>query len=71
MKIKTKCIDALDNVVKLTIALRMDVTAQTVDRWLKENEEDGPLTKLFVIDIIENLTSFKRNDIIDYSFVKQ
>ena len=46
------------------IAVEMDVHTDTVERWLKENKNNGPLTTIRVLDTVINLTGLSRNQIL-------
>lgn len=46
------------------IALAMDAHSGTVERWLKENESDGDLTKAKVVEIISEEIGLAQEEIL-------
>lgn len=46
------------------IALAMDAHSGTVERWIKENESDGDLTKAKVVEIISEETGLPQEEIL-------
>ncbi len=70
MKLTQKAIDAITVRTKNRIALEMDCSVPTVDRWIKENEDNGDLTKARVVEIIKEETGLKNQMILEESEVK-
>ena len=70
MKLTQKAIDAITVRTKNRIALEMDCSVPTVDRWIKENEDNGDLTKAKVVEIIVEETGLRQQQILEKSAVK-
>lgn len=64
MKISDKALSAITTKAKNRIALAMDCSVYTVDRWIKDNEEDGDLTKATVVAIIAEETELPESKIL-------
>jgi hypothetical protein len=71
MKLSAKALKAITTKAKTRIALAMDCSAYTVDRWIKENEEDGDLTKATVVQIISEETELTEDKILVAAKVKE
>ena len=54
MKVNETVINQLRNSNKAKAALmhRLDISAQTIERWYKENETDGDLTKATAVRLL-------------------
>ena len=67
MKIKEDIIQVLrDSMYNRTkLALDLNVHALTVEKYVKENKEDGPLTKLNALMAISMLTRVPYNNLIE------
>lgn len=64
MKISDKALTAITTKAKNRIALAMDCSVYTVDRWIKDNDEDGDLTKATIVAIISEETDLPENKIL-------
>lgn len=65
MKLTQIAIDAITVRTKNRIALDMDCSVPTVDRWIKENEDNGDLTKARIVEIIREETNLKNSQILE------
>lgn len=52
---------------KNKLALEFDCSVPTIDRWIKENEENGDLTKTKAVQIISEETSIPVQEILEES----
>ena len=46
------------------LALELNVHSSSVERWLKENEHDGPLTRASVLNMITEETGLTQEEIL-------
>lgn len=46
------------------LALELDVHFSSLERWLKENENDGPLTRASALKLIEEETGMAQEEIL-------
>lgn len=65
MKLSQKAIDAITVRTKNRIALELNCSVPTVDRWIKENEDNGDLTKAKAVEIIQEETELLKNQILE------
>ena len=70
MKLTTKAIEGIKKHTraKNRLALALDCSGFTVERWIKENEEgeeDNSLTKAIALDIIMDETKLSIEEILD------
>lgn len=65
MKISDKALEAITTKAKNRIALAMDCSVYTVDRWIKNNESDGDLTKPTIVAIISEETELPVSKILE------
>lgn len=65
MKLTQKAIEALTVRTRNRIALEMDCSVPSVDRWIKENEDNGNLTKARIVEIIKEETGLKLPQILE------
>lgn len=70
MKISDAAISAITTKAKNRIALEMDCSVYSVDRWIKENEDNGDLTKSRVVEIISEESGIPAEEILVESGVK-
>lgn len=71
MRLTKKAIDAITTKAKTRIALEMGCSAYTVDRWIKDNEPNGDLTKSKSVQIISEETELENSEILEESEVKE
>lgn len=64
MKLSDAAIDKMTTKTRNRIALLLDCSVYTVDRWIKDNEENGDLTKAKVVDIISEETKLTKAKIL-------
>lgn len=65
MKISEEAINAINNTtVRLKIAAALGVGENSVRNYINDNEEDGELTKLKVLNIIREATGMNNKQII-------
>lgn len=55
---------------KTRIALEMDCSVYTVDRWIKENEDNGDLTKASVVKLLSEELEMSEDKILVSTPVK-
>lgn len=67
MKLTQKAIDAITVRTKNRIALELNCSVPTVDRWIKENEDNGDMTKAKVVEIIQEETELLKGQILEVS----
>ena len=48
----------------------MDIVHTTLWRWMKENQDNGPMTSIKFIETLSNLTDINQEDLIDRELVK-
>ena len=65
MKLSEKAIKSLTVRARNRIALEMDCSVPSVDRWIKENEDNGNMTKAGVIKIISEETGLNESEILE------
>ena len=70
MKISQSAIDKITVRTKNRIALEFDCSVPTVDRWIKDNDENGDLTKAMAVQIISEETGIPVEEILEESDVK-
>jgi CTP-dependent riboflavin kinase len=56
---------------KNRLALELDCSVPTVDRWIKENEPNGSLTKAKAVEIISQETELVPDQILEESTVEE
>jgi hypothetical protein len=61
-----KSIGLLTSRARNRIALALDCSTYTVDRWIRENEVNGDLTKMVPLQIIKEETGLLDNEILEY-----
>lgn len=71
MKLSNKAIKALTVRARNRIALALDCSVQSVDRWIKENESNGNMTKAQVLQIINEETGLSDQEILEEITVEQ
>jgi hypothetical protein len=57
--------------VKNRIALEMDSSVQTVERWIKENEPNGRLTAVRLVQIIAEELEVNESEILENEVVSE
>lgn len=65
MKLSDLAIKELTVRARNRIALELDCSVPTVDRWVKDNEPNGDLTKTKVIQIIREETGLQDSEILE------
>jgi hypothetical protein len=71
MKLTTGALGGITLRAKNRIALELDCSVQTVERWMKENENNGNLTKAKAVSIISEETGLNEQDILEDSRVEE
>jgi len=71
MKLSHKAIKALTVRARNRVALALDCSVQSVDRWIKENESNGNMTKAQVLQIISEETGLEDSQILEEEKVEQ
>lgn len=65
MKLTKKAIKAMTTKAKTRIALEFNCSAYTVERWIKDNEPNGDLTKSKAVEIISEETELEVSEILE------
>lgn len=65
MKLSIEAIKALTVRTRNRLALELDCSVPTVDRWIKENEPNGNLTKASAVKIIAEETGLGDSQILE------
>lgn len=67
MRISKKAIEIVKTTTKIKnlLALRMEVTGFTIERWVTENEENGNLTKAIALEVISQETGIETADLLE------
>jgi hypothetical protein len=71
MKLTEKALQAMTVRTRTRIALELDCSVPTVDRWIKENDDNGDLTKALAVQIISEETGLAHEEILEESDVKE
>jgi hypothetical protein len=71
MKLSEKALHAMTVRARNRIALELDCSVPTVDRWIKENEDNGDLTKALAVQIISEETGISPEEILEESDIKE
>ena len=67
MKISKPAIGKITVRTKNRLALEFDCSVPTIDRWIKDNDENGDLTKARAIQIISEETELSDSEILEES----
>jgi hypothetical protein len=70
MKLSSIAVKAFTTRLKNRLALEMDKSVYTVDRWLSDNEENGPLTLAKSLQLIKEETGLPTEQILEEDTVK-
>jgi hypothetical protein len=70
MKLTSEAIKAMTVRTRTLLALEMDCSVPTVDRWIKDNEPNGDLTKASALKIIAEETGLEDSQILEEDTVK-
>lgn len=67
MKLSDNSIKSFNNNSRLKnrIALELNCSVYTVDRWIKYNEKNGDLTKTRILEIISEETGLSLSEILE------
>lgn len=65
MKITSTAINKITVRTKNRLALAFNCSVPTVERWIKENEENGDLTKAMAVQIISEETDIPATEILE------
>lgn len=65
MKVSNKAISSLSVRAKNRLALELDCSVQTIERWIKENEENGKLTTAKAVQVISEETGLGQDQILE------
>ena len=69
MKLTNKAIRAINSNTRIKISLAMGCSFYTVDRWVRENADNGDLTKAVPLKIIKEETGLGSSEILEKSNV--
>lgn len=53
------------------LALQLDCSVPTVDRWIKANDENGDLTKSAAVQVISEETGLNQSEILEEVVLEQ
>lgn len=67
MKLSIEAIKALTVRTRNRLALELDCSIPTIDRWIKANEPNGDLTKASAVKIIAEETGLDDSQILEES----
>lgn len=65
MKLSSISISKISVRAKNRLALELDCSVQTVERWIKENEDNGNLTKATALQVIGEETGLDQSEILE------
>ena len=65
MKITKKAISRLSVRARNRLALELDCSVQTIERWIRLNEDNGGLTKALALQIISEETELDQSEILE------
>lgn len=65
MKLSIRAIKSIITRTKNRLALELDCSVQTVDRWIRENEDNGSLTKAIAVRVISEETGLDESQILE------
>lgn len=65
MRLSKKAIKAMTVRIRNRIALSLNCSVPTVDRWIKENDSDSDLTKATALQIIKEETGLSDQQILE------
>lgn len=71
MKLSSKAISKINVRAKNMLALELDCSVQTVERWIKENEENGKLTTAKAVQVISEVTGLGQSQILEEDSEKE
>lgn len=71
MILSQKALKAITTKAKNRIALALNCSVYTVDRWIKENESDGDLTKATSVLIISEEANIPTDEILEEVTIKE
>lgn len=67
MKLSNNAIGKITVRTRNRLALELDCSVPTIDRWIKENEPNGDLTKATAVKVIAEETGLKESKILEES----
>lgn len=67
MKLSNTAIGKITVRTRNRLALELDCSVPTIDRWIKENEPNGDLTKASAVKIIAEETELDQSEILEES----
>lgn len=67
MRLSQKGIEVINenSKIKKELCYKMDIVHTTLWRWMKENQDNGPMTSIKFIETLSNLTDINQEDLID------
>lgn len=65
MKLSEKAKKKMTVRAKNRLALEMDCSVHTIERWISENEENGSLTKAKAVQIISEETELSYSEVLE------
>lgn len=71
MRISTEALKKITVRTKNRLALELDCSVPSVDRWIKENEPNGNLTKAKAVEIISQETELTPDQILEETVVEE
>jgi hypothetical protein len=64
MKLSRKALSKMTTRAKNRLALELNRSGYTVERWIKDNDDNGPLTTAKALEIIGEETGLGKNDML-------
>lgn len=65
MKLTSKAIDAITTQTRNRLALELDCSVFTIGRWIKDNADNGDLTKKRAVQIISEESGIPEAEILE------
>ena len=67
MRLTQTALNKITVKTRVLIALALDLSEQTVNRYLTQNREDGPITRVTALKIIQEETGLTQDQILTES----
>jgi len=71
MKLTSTALKSITTKTRNRIALELNCSVYTVDRWIKDNEDNGDLTKAKPVQIIAEETGLGNSEILEEATEKE
>jgi transposase len=65
MRLSSLAISKISVRTKNRLALELGCSVQTIERWIKQNEDNGNLTKATALQVIEQETELDQSEILE------